>query len=74
MVCCSKTFTETYFVALQYVIFINKAQQPIIKEEIKEFTQTAVDFYAVVVISGFSISLDLGTRVIIPLDHSSGYI
>ena len=49
MVCCSKLFTETYLVALQNVIFINKTQQPIILGEIKEFTKTAVDYVAVVI-------------------------
>ena len=73
MVCCSKTFTKTYLIAIQNVIFINKAQQPIVQEKMREFTKTAVDCYVARVVWIFY-SLDLGTGDITPLDHSSVYI
>lgn len=68
MACCSKTFTKTYFIVLQNILFINKAQQPIIWDKIKEFTKSFTKF------SGFFISPNLVIAVIISLDHTYWYV
>ena len=68
MACCSKTFRKTYFIVLQNILFINKAQQPIIWDKIKEFTKSFTKF------SGFFISPNLVIAVIISLDHTYWYV